>query len=72
MIDQGLKAAETLGHIGFKLLSATISARLAEVKETGLASQMQQNILKVMDKRGVKLPNLVKEDINNRIADYHD
>lgn len=72
LIDQGLKPAETLGHIGFKLLSDTISARLAEVKETGLASQMQQNILKVMDKRGVKLPNLVKEDINKRIADYHD
>ncbi len=67
LVDKGAEVANTLGNIGFKQVCDTLSQELAEKGATETAAQVEKNVLKVMDKRGVKLPNKVKQEIESKV-----
>ena len=67
LVDKGAEVANTLGNIGFKQVCDTLSQELAEKGAEETAAQVEENVLKVMDKRGVKLPNKVKQEIESKV-----
>lgn len=67
LLIQGAEAANTLGNIGFKQISDTLSQELAEKGATETAAEVEENVLQVMDKRSVKLPKKVKEEIESKV-----
>lgn len=67
LVDHGAEAANTLGNIGFKQISDTLSQELAEKGATETAAEVEENVLKVMDKRGVKLPTEIKQEIESKV-----
>lgn len=72
LVDKGTEAANTLGNIGFKQISDTLSQELADQGAEETAVAVEENVLKVMDKRGVKLPKKVKEDIESKVKSFKD
>jgi len=72
LIDDGSHAATSLGHIDFKRVTDRVAHRLECADEKGMAAKFQENILEVMKRRGVSLPDRVSMGIQKRIADLKD
>lgn len=70
LIDRGVKSADTLGHICFKQISDKLSQELANQDEKKTAVAVEENILQVMNKRGVTLPAPVEEEIQSKIQSW--
>ncbi len=67
LVDKGAEAANTLGHIGFQQLSDQLSQELSDKGADESAVAVEENVLKVMDERGVKLPTKVKQEIESKV-----
>ena len=70
LIDSGTESANTLGHICFKQISEKLSQELATHNEKKIAVAVEENILQVMNKRGVTLPAPVKKEIQSKIHSW--
>lgn len=70
LIDRGTESADTLGHIGFKQISDQLSQELVEKNEVETAIAVEENVLHVMNKRGVNLPDLVKKEIYSKLQTW--
>ncbi|NEP86194.1 MAG: hypothetical protein F6K18_04810 [Okeania sp. SIO2C2] len=67
LVEKGTETANTLGNIGFKQISDQLSQELADKQDNKTAAAIEENVLQVMDKRGVKLPTQVKQEIESKL-----
>ncbi|NEQ39610.1 MAG: hypothetical protein F6K40_26490 [Okeania sp. SIO3I5] len=67
LVEKGTETADTLGNIGFKQISDQLSQELEDKQDNKTAVAIQENVIQVMDKRGVKLPTQVKQEIESKV-----
>lgn len=67
LVNDGARAAQTLGHLEFKSISDRYTRALERVEEGGKAASMQKNVLTVLKKCKAKLPKTVRDEIKKRI-----
>ena len=67
LVEKGIETVKTLGHIAFKQISDKLSQELAAKQENRTAAAVEENVLQVMNKRGVKLPTQVKQEIESKL-----
>ena len=67
LVEKGTETVNTLGNIVFQQLSDTLSQELADKHDNRTAVAVEENVLKVMNKRGVKLPKKVKQEIESKV-----
>ncbi len=70
LVDNGTETVNILGNIGFKQVCDTLSQELAEKGAEETAAAVGENVLKVMDKRRVKLPTKVKQEIESKVESW--
>ena len=67
LVDKGTDSVNTLGNITFKQISEKLCQELADKHDNRTAAAIEENVLQVMDKRGVKLPSQVKQEIESKV-----
>jgi hypothetical protein len=67
LIEDGTNAADTLGNIPFKHLSDQLCDQLAAKDDPQTAAAVAENVLQVMEKRSVKLPTPVRQEIESKV-----
>ncbi len=70
LIKDGARAAQTLGHIGFKRVTDKLCDGLEKDENVEGAAIFQENILQVMNARKATLPEDVHKAIQDRISRY--
>ncbi|WP_428265880.1 hypothetical protein [Haliangium sp.] len=70
LTDKADVAAETLGHIGLNKTSAALGRALARAGDKAGAKAVRQGFLDTMQRRGVKLPDQVKQRVADEIATF--
>ncbi len=67
LVEKGTETVNTLGNIAFQRISDTLSQELADKQDNRTAVAVEENVLKVMNERGVKLPQKVKQEIESKV-----
>ncbi|MDJ0599356.1 MAG: hypothetical protein QNJ37_11000 [Crocosphaera sp.] len=67
LLEKGTETANTLGNIAFKQISDALSQKLADKQDNRTAAAVEENVLQVMNKRGVKLPTQVTQEIESKV-----
>ena len=67
LVEGGEKAAETMGNVAFQKISEKAAKHLKAQGNDAGAKELRQNVLTTMEKRGVKLPEKVKKDLEAKV-----
>jgi hypothetical protein len=70
LVANAEKAIATLGHIAFRQKVDELSRKTAAAGDAATAKAAQTALLATLEKRGVKLPAAVREEIDKKVAGY--
>ncbi|MCP4658158.1 MAG: hypothetical protein GY856_22330, partial [bacterium] len=70
LVDNAAATVETMGHIAYKEQMDQFSQKAASQGDTNTAVAAQRAMLAVLDKRGVRLPGAVQQEVSKKLKEF--